>query len=169
MSAPSFLVVYGSSNGGTLGIAEIVAAELVAHGCDADVRPARDVRTIDADAVIIGGALRAGRWHKDARRFARRHEAALRERPVWLFASGPLDTSADTGELAPVPGVAKIAEALGARGTRTFGGRIDEHSTGFVAKRMVANGMHGDFRNLPAVRAWAASVADAFALSPFPG
>jgi menaquinone-dependent protoporphyrinogen oxidase len=169
MSGPKFLIVYGSSNGGTLGIAETIASELVDRGCAADVRPAREVCSIEADAVIIGGALYEGRWHKDARRFARRHAAALRDVPVWLFASGPLDTSADTGALPPVPSVARIAEQLGARGTRTFGGRIDEHTTGFVARRMLANGMGGDFRNLRAVRAWAASVADEFALSPFPG
>ena len=80
------------------------------------------MRTLDGvDAVVLAGALYAFRWHRDARRFARRFAEELRERPVWLVSSGPLDDSAAATEIPPVnrwPGVGE----LGARGHVTFGG-----------------------------------------------
>ncbi|GAA3207150.1 hypothetical protein GCM10020256_02640 [Streptomyces thermocoprophilus] len=86
------LVAYGSTNGSTARIADAVAAVLDKEGLTAETRPAGSVQDVSPyDAVVIGGGLYAGRWHKDSRRFARRHRQALAERPVWLFSSGPLD------------------------------------------------------------------------------
>lgn len=97
------LIAYGSKRGGTAGLAEMIGDELTAAGLHTVVRPARDVgRLDDFDAVVIAGALYANRWHGDARRFARRHAKALRERPVWLVGSGPLDDSAVGGDIPPV-------------------------------------------------------------------
>src|SRR5262245_60714321 len=103
------LVAYGTKNGSTAGIADMIAAELAADGVAVDVQPAAQVRSIDGyDAVVLGGALYAGRWHRDARRFARRYAAGLRTLPVWVFSSGPLDDSADTTQ---IPAVAQAARA----------------------------------------------------------
>ena len=83
------LVTYGSRMGGTAGIAELVGGALRDAGLEADVRPAPEVSGLDPyGAVVVGGALYTGRWHRDARRFVKRHTAALQERPVWLFSSG---------------------------------------------------------------------------------
>ena len=41
--------------------------------------------------MIVGGALYAFRWHKDARRFVKRHADELAGRPTYFFSSGPLD------------------------------------------------------------------------------
>ena len=77
------LIAYGSA-GGTAGLAAIVGDEFTTLGLQASAEPARKVRRLDGyDAVVIAGALYANRWHRDARRFARRHAKALRERPVW--------------------------------------------------------------------------------------
>jgi menaquinone-dependent protoporphyrinogen oxidase len=52
-----------------------------------------EVGDIDAyDAFVIGAAADLFHWLKDATRFARRHHRVLRERPVWLFSSGPPGT-----------------------------------------------------------------------------
>ena len=89
------LVTYGSQRGGTQGLARMVAEGLHDQGFGVDLVAAKDVRSVDDyDAVIVGGALYAYRWHKDARRFVRRHAKALRQRPTYLFSSGPLDDSA---------------------------------------------------------------------------
>lgn len=71
---PKVLVAYGSKNGSTAGIAEIIATVLRDEGIAADVQPAVRIRSIAGyDAVVLGGALYAGHWHRDARRFARQH------------------------------------------------------------------------------------------------
>lgn len=153
------LVAYASERGGTAEIAEWVGAELRRAGVEADVRPAGEVTALDGyDAAVVGGALYAGRWHREARRFVRHHAAALAQRPVWLFSSGPLDHTAEEKEIVPVRGVAKFADRVGARGHATFGGRLDPGAKGFMASK-VAKRSAGDYRDRDHVAGWAAGIA----------
>ncbi|GII61039.1 flavodoxin [Sphaerisporangium krabiense] len=158
------LVTYGSTRGSTAEIARWVGEALRRDGHRADVVPALEAggKTDVAgyDAVVIGGALYAGIWHKDARRFARRNARALRERPVWLFSSGPLDRSAEEKDIPPVRGVARRMARLGARGHATFGGRLAADAQGVMAASL-ARKMAGDHRDRGHVAAWAASVSAA--------
>jgi menaquinone-dependent protoporphyrinogen oxidase len=155
------LVAYGTTNGSTAQIAEAVAAVLRKEGFTSEALPAGSVaRVTPYDAVVVGGALYAGHWHKDARRFVRRHHRELAERPVWLFSSGPLDASASERDIPPVPGVKKAADRLDARGHVTFGGCLEEGAKGWVARMILKNGKGGDFRNFPEIEAWATRVAE---------
>ncbi|WP_223734237.1 flavodoxin domain-containing protein [Streptomyces purpurogeneiscleroticus] len=115
---------YGTKAESTRSIAEEIAAALREDGFDTELRPAAEVVSVGPyDAVVLGGALRRNRWHRDARRFARRHAAQLRSRPVWLFSSGPSSTSASEPDAPPVPGASRAMDRAGARGHITFGGR----------------------------------------------
>jgi menaquinone-dependent protoporphyrinogen oxidase len=155
------LVTYATKNGSTAGIADIIGQTLTAEGIDAEVRPAEAVRDVsEYQAVVLGGALYASRWHSDARRFARRHAKELRTRSVWLFSSGPLDDSADTRDIPPVPQAAEAARRVGARGHATFGGQLTEQARGFIAHAMVRNGHGGDFRNPERIAAWSRTIAE---------
>lgn len=164
MSEPSrkrVLVSWGSKLGGTEGIAQIIGDALEAEGVDVVRQPAAKVLEVNAyDAAIIGGALYANRWHRDARRLVARNVAALRRMPVWFFSSGPLDDSADGGGLAPAPQVATLLERVGAVGHMTFGGRLAADVKGFPAEAM-AKKLAGDWRNPDRIRRWAAEVARA--------
>jgi menaquinone-dependent protoporphyrinogen oxidase len=152
------LVTYGSKLGGTAGIAELIGQALTDADLQADVLPVSEVDRIeDYDAVVVGGALYTGRWHREARRFVKRHTGALRERPVWLFSSGPLDGSA-AEPIPPVPQVQELLERIGARGHVTFGGRLPADAKGFPASAM-ARTHAGDWRDPARIRAWAAEVA----------
>ena len=156
MQPNRILVAYGSKAGSTAGIAEMIGAALREDGFEVEVLPAGRVRDVAGyDAVMLGGALYANRWHRDARRFARRYAGDLRGRPVWLFSSGPLDASPEESPIAPVPGAAEAAKRLGAAGHVTFGGRIGPDASGWIARKMLQNGNGGDFRNESRVRAWA--------------
>jgi menaquinone-dependent protoporphyrinogen oxidase len=153
------LVAYGSARGGTEGLAEMVGADLRSAGIDCDVLPAGKVRNLRGyDAVIVGGALYAFRWHRAARRFAKRATAQLRERPTYFFSSGPLDDSAVKEEIPPVKGVQALMERTGARGHVTFGGRLAPDAKGFPASAM-AKKLSGDWRDRDHVRRWTQSVA----------
>jgi menaquinone-dependent protoporphyrinogen oxidase len=152
------LVAYGSKRGGTAGVAEMIGEELESAGIRAAVMPARQVRSIDDfDAVVLAGALYAYRWHRDARRFAKRFAPALRQRAVWCVSSGPLDDSATTKEIPPVKQVASAMAATGARGHLTIGGRLEPDAKGFPASAM-AKKSAGDWRDRDQVRRWVASV-----------
>lgn len=154
------LVTYATKNGSTTGIAEAVGDELRKKGLQVDVVPAAEVRDLTPyDAVVLGSAIYMGRWQKDALRFGKRHGRELQARPVWLFGSGPLDRSAEEQEIPPVEGAAELMARIGARGHATFGGRLTEEASGFIASSMVKNGKGGDFRNMDRIRAWAGTIA----------
>ncbi|MGW7520117.1 flavodoxin domain-containing protein [Streptomyces sp. NPDC054796] len=162
------LVAYGSKHGSTAEIAQWVADALSAHGHEVTVRPADEVRSLDGyDGVVLGSALYAGRWHRGARRFARQYRADLAVLPVWLFSSGPLDGSAAERDIPATRQVQRIAARLGAREHVTFGGRLTAEAGGRLARRVVADGKGGDFRDPQHVKRWAAGVA--LELNPAPG
>ncbi|HVV77707.1 MAG TPA: flavodoxin domain-containing protein [Mycobacteriales bacterium] len=160
MDAVRVLVVYGSTRGGTAGLAHLLADAFVRHHIHAEVRRAGEVRVLsdDYDAVIVGGALYNNRWHPDASVFVGRHRAALRQLPVWFFSSGPLDDSARSGALAPVPQVTSLAREVEVRGHMTFGGLLDKRPGGLLG--LFAYGPEGDFRDRRQVAEWAARIAD---------
>ncbi|WP_030748805.1 flavodoxin domain-containing protein [Streptomyces griseus] len=156
MTTKRVLVAYGSKHGATAGIADEIGRTLRADGFDTDVRPADTVTDVgDYDGVVLGGALYAGRWNGKARKCARRNAEQLRHRPVWLFSSGPVDSSAERHDVPPVPGVARSVKRLGAREHVTFGGALTADTPGFIARAVVRKGKGGDFRDPARVRAWA--------------
>jgi menaquinone-dependent protoporphyrinogen oxidase len=148
------LVAYGSKMGGTEGLAEMVGRALEERRFDVDVRPAADVDSLEGyDVVVVGGALYAGRWHRDARRFVRRQTPALRDVPVWFFSSGPLDDSATAREIPPVGQVRRLMSKVGAVGHATFGGRLAADPPGVMARAM-AKKLAGDWRDADHVERW---------------
>jgi len=153
------LVTWGSKRGGTEGIGRILAATLQEQGFDAVAAPAEEVRSLAGiDAVIAGGALYGNRWPASVRRFARLHTSRLRELPVWLFSSGPLDDSADRQVIPPPREVAVLGERIGARGHVTFGGYLAADAEGFPASAMAKTNA-GDWRNPQRIRSWAVELA----------
>ncbi|WP_242586941.1 flavodoxin domain-containing protein [Streptomyces sp. MST-110588] len=160
MTDQHVLVAYGSTNQGTAGIAVEIAATLREEGLTAEARPAGEVGDLSAyDAVVLGGGLYAGRWQRDARRLVRRLGPQLRDRPVWFFSSGPLDATAAEREIPPTRAVRRAMSRVAARGHTTFGGRLDPHPKGRLARSMAKRGMAHDWRDFDQIRAWAHTVA----------
>ena len=154
------LVAFGSKLGGTQGIASTIGTSFETAGDDVDVMAAGDVRSVDGyDIVIVGGALYAGRWHKDARRMVRRHQVGLRTKPVWLFSSGPLDDSAAGGDIPPTGQVRKLLAMVEAQGHMTFGGRLEPDARGFPATAM-ARSVSGDWRDQGQIERWAKMIRE---------
>jgi hypothetical protein len=89
----------------------------------------------------------------------RRNASALRELPVWLVSSGPLDDSAEERDIPPTAQVAKLAGRVGARGHVTFGGRLEPGAKGFPVSAM-AKTKAGDWRNPAHVRRWVTTVVN---------
>lgn len=160
MGETRVLVAWASKYGSTAQIAKEIEATIRGTGLEADVRPAGEVRDVTPyGTVLLGSAVYATRWRRDAVRFLRRFRKALAERQVWLFQSGPLDHSAEESNPALPKKVAGLAAAVGARGHITFGGKLGPGASGFIARKMVQGGKGGDFRNFDHVRAWAEGIA----------
>jgi menaquinone-dependent protoporphyrinogen oxidase len=153
------LVAYATKHGSTGEIAAAIGATLREAGLDVDVRSARDVQTLAPyGAVVLGSALYSAQWRHDANRFVKRHLAELQGRPVWLFSSGPLDYSAEVGDIPLTEQLAPELAPIGARGHRTFGGRLLEGTPG-VDPSVLATHRTGDFRNWDHIGAWARTIA----------
>jgi len=144
------LVAFASKLGSTGEIAEAIAQVLRDGGHRALAMPARDVRTLDDwDAVILGSAVYAAFWQKDARRFTERFRDELAARPLWLFSGGPLDRRLARADQPITPHGAEITAGLGARAHRTFGGALSP--TAAVDPQVLQTHRIGDFRDWQAI------------------
>jgi menaquinone-dependent protoporphyrinogen oxidase len=154
------LVSVASRHHSTFEIAEAISTALIQAGVRTELRPPEEVDSLEGyDAVILGSGVYAGRWLPTARDFVDRLTLALRERPVWLFSSGPVgDPPQPAGDPA---GVAPITAAILPREHRVFAGRLDVDELGLGEKLIlkVVRARTGDSRDWPAIEAWARQIA----------
>ncbi len=169
------LIAYASRHGATRGIAERIAERLRAAGREVDVRPAVEVRDVAPyDAVVVGAAAYMYHWLKDATRFVERNRSLLAARPTWLFSSGPVGTAVVDAKGRDVLAASAPREfehlrsAIRPRGERVFFGAWDPTASpiGFAERLVRAmpaaarDAMPtGDFRDWPAIDAWADEIA----------
>jgi menaquinone-dependent protoporphyrinogen oxidase len=166
------LVAYATGHGSTRGIAARIADRLRQQGTDAEVRAVADVPDVSGyEAVILGSAIHGGEWLPEARQFADRNAAALRERPVWLFS---VSTLGDEESMFP-PRVAnrlralrketaemnQMRQLLHPREHRNFAGAITRSQWPATGRAffLATGGRYGDHRNWPAIDAWADLIA----------
>jgi menaquinone-dependent protoporphyrinogen oxidase len=156
------LVTAATKHGATGEIAQAIAEALRDQGLDPTVLAPEHVDTVDGyDAVVLGSAVYAGHWLKPARELVARCGAALAERPVWLFSSGPVGDPPKPEE-DPVD-VAELLTATRAWEHRLFAGRLVRKQLAFPERAIVSalRVPDGDFRDWPAIGSWAASIATA--------
>jgi menaquinone-dependent protoporphyrinogen oxidase len=162
------LVAVASRHGATAEIAAELGAVLEETVCAAGL-PVRvdvaDVRVVPRlgsyQAVVLGSAVYQSQWLPAADRFVDRHRAELLARPVWLFSSGPVGHPPRPAEL-PADGP-RLAAAVAAQGHRVFPGRLCRRDLGPVERLITAlmAAPDGDYRDWPAVHAWAREIGSA--------
>jgi menaquinone-dependent protoporphyrinogen oxidase len=155
----TILVAFATKSGSTREVADAVAGTLAERGLRVEVRPAAEVEDLEPFAgVVLGTALYMGRAHRDARRFLRRHRAALAGLPVAVFGMGPgslrdKDVAGSRSQL--VRALGHVPELAPGR-IAIFGGVVKPETLRFPFNRMPA----ADARDWDAIEAWAADVAD---------
>jgi menaquinone-dependent protoporphyrinogen oxidase len=174
------IVAYATRHGATEGIAERIGAGLRAAGVSADVTPVNDVQDVERyEAFVVGSAAYMGRWLKEASAFVRRHREVLAKRPVWLFSSGPVgseridDQGHDALEDSRPKEFEEFQALLSPRGERVFFGAWDPQAPPIglgerLQRHLPASwtaGVAGDFRDWPAIDAWAAEIASGLRLT----
>ena len=134
------------------------------RGHDVDVLEPTQVSSPDGyGAVIIGSAVYAGSWLKDAREFVETNTDALSTKRVWLFSSGPLDDT--ERDAIPAERVDRLTSVTGALGHHVFAGRLDRSELN-LAEGLLTKIVHapdGDFRDWDDVSRWADQIAEALA------
>jgi len=156
----SVLVGYATRYGSTQEVAEAIAAALRESGLEVDVQPAHKVRTLKGySAVVLGAPLFMFHWHKEAHRFLSRHRKALMERPVAVFALGPItdphieeewqNSRAQLDkELAKYPWFKPAVFKM-------FGGKHDPAKLRFPFNSLAWQAPASDIRDWNAIRTWA--------------
>jgi menaquinone-dependent protoporphyrinogen oxidase len=181
------LIVHASRHGATAGIAERIAEVLRTTGVEASVAAAAEMPDPSPmDACVVGGAVYMGSWVKEGTEFLERYAPTLAERPVWLFSSGPLTGSSMESKepvdpienaLGPAEGpgsggrrrLEELAARIHPREHRVFAGAFDPtlppKAMSERAVRMMPGSKRilppGDYRDWPAIEAWAREIADA--------
>ena len=164
------LVTAASKYGSTAGIAEAIGRRLEEHEVYVDVVPVQEVDDISGyDAVVLGSGVYAGRWLKAARRFVDEHESEFEVTPTWLFSSGPIGNPPKPEGDASMK-VDAIVRRTVARDHRIFAGKLDRERLTFPDRAIVTavRSPEGDFRDWPAVAAWADEIARALVLEEHP-
>ena len=157
------LVAYATKAGSTAEVAAEIGRVIESKGgCQVDVRPVGKLNGVDGyDAVVIGSAIRAGKWLPEATKFVEKHRDALGRVPVALF-TVCLTLSEDTEEnrrtvaayLDPVREVVQPVE-MG-----LFAGVMDYSKLPFILRLMMKamKSPQGDFRDWEAITSWADNI-----------
>jgi menaquinone-dependent protoporphyrinogen oxidase len=156
------LVAHASKHGSTAEIAQAIGDELRASGLDSDVAEAGEVRELgDFDGVVLGSAVYMKRWQPHARRFLRRLEHELGDRPLWIFNSGPVGEAETDPQWCEPGAVLRHAERLNLRDHVVFGGRVPQDPHNFVERAMLRDTPPDfqDRRDFDEVRTWARTIA----------
>ena len=155
------LVAYASKMGSNAEVAEAIVEVLTDAGIEAEAVPVRLAKDIESyDAIIIGSALYAAHWRRDAHRFVARRKEVLRTKALWLWSSGPLDRALASKDLPAAANVVEIMGDVPFRAHRTFGGKLDPNAPG-VDEQILRTHQQGDFRDWARIRAYAAEIAEA--------
>ena len=160
------LVAYATKYGATAEIAEKMCEVLSEAGLNAEVVSVDEVRDVVLyDAIVLGSAVYAGYWRKEAAKFLQTHEAMLVQRPVWLFSSGPM------GEGDPVElmegwyfpkNLQASADRIEPEEITVFHGKLDTDQLTLFDRWIIkmVKAPSGDFRDWAVIEAWATAVAD---------
>jgi menaquinone-dependent protoporphyrinogen oxidase len=155
------LVSAASKHGATAEIADRIGEVFNSRGIDTTVTPPDPAMSLEEyDAIVLGSAVYAGNWRKEAKELADRIAASHPDADVWLFSSGPLGDPLKPEE-APVD-IADIQEAVSPHDHRVFAGKVDKANLGF-GERAIMIAVHapdGDFRDWAAIESWAMGIAE---------
>lgn len=165
MMVDKILVAYASKYGSTAQIAENITLQLKKAGLNAESKNVLEVSTLDGySAILVGSAVYAGNWMKEAADFLQTHKDKLALLPIWLFSAGP------TGKGDPVekmkgwnfPETLKpLAEKIKPRGMAFFHGVLDMSKLRLAEKLIIyaLKAPAGDFRDWEMINGWADKVA----------
>jgi menaquinone-dependent protoporphyrinogen oxidase len=159
------LISYASRCGSTGGVAEAMGQVLCGMGASADIRLVGNVNDLSPyHAVIVGSAIRRGKWLPEAVGFVKDNQEMLGRLPIAYFVVC-LTMKENTAEnrstvMAYLDPVRKEAPKIQPVAVGLFPGALDFSKLSFVDKTVLkAKGAsEGDYRDWPAVKAWASAV-----------
>jgi len=124
-------------------------------------------------AFQLGASAYLFHWQKEAVAFARHHAERLAAQPLWLFSSGPLGTDLVNKKEVDLLAASRpkefdeLVDLLHPIGERVFFGKYDPNARPIGMSERLLRTMPvggeglpgGDFRDRPAIEAWAQEIA----------
>jgi menaquinone-dependent protoporphyrinogen oxidase len=160
------LVAYASRGGATRGVAERIAGRLRGHGLDVHLDPLLGREEVYRfQTVVLGSPIYSGEWEREAVDFLRRNQRGLAGHPLWTYSVGWVGKDGITHDARHLEDIQRLAQA---REHRFFVGALDSADLPLfqrLAFRM-RGGRSGDFRDWPAIDAWADEIARQLTWSP---
>jgi menaquinone-dependent protoporphyrinogen oxidase len=158
----SCLIAYATRSGSTQDIAEEMANIVRQNGAQVDVKPVRDVKSLDGyDAVILGTAIHIGHPLPEMTHFVRHYRQPLSAIPTVLYAVC-MTMSQDTPEnrTRALSFLTPITDWITPVSIGLFGGVMDYDKLNvffrWAFSRSKDKSMaEGDFRDWDAIRIWA--------------
>lgn len=158
------LVTYASRTRSTQSVADAIAEVLVKRGASVDMRFILDVSDVSPyDAIVIGSSIRAGHWLPEATRFIKIYQEQLQKKSVayfvvcmTLYQNTPENREKILSALNPMCQIVKPVD-IG-----LFGGILERKKLKLIWRilSLFIGFPEGDFRDFPAIRAWAAQLAE---------
>ncbi len=152
------LVTYATRADSTSEVATCVAEVLRAEGATVDVQPVGTVHAVNNyDAVVIGSAIRMGRWLPEAVAFVKANRDTLRHIPTAYFlVSGFLHEETPEIRQTVLAYLDPVRALLEPTSIGLFAGKMDYHKLSWLDRTIARKVMpEGDWRNWEAIRAWA--------------
>ena len=168
MMSNKILVAYASRSGSTAGVAEVVGKTLAESGAQVEVCPVLDVKDLASyGAVVVGSAIREGKWLPEAMQFVETHRAALDQKPFAIFTvcmtMAMKNQEYREGVAQWLQPVRALVEPLS---EGYFAGVLDTSKISNLRQKLmfrisVATGVwsEGDHRDWDAIRAWATDLS----------
>jgi menaquinone-dependent protoporphyrinogen oxidase len=162
------LIAYGSRCGSTGGVAESIGQVLSMAGAAVDVRLVKNVNDLSPyQAVVVGSAIRMGKWLPEVTKFVKAHQDKLSRVPTAYFVVC-LTMKDDTVEnrrktLGYLEPVRKQFSQVKPVDIGLFAGAVDYKKLSFVYSLIlkVMGAPEGDFRNWEVIRTWATGIRPA--------
>jgi menaquinone-dependent protoporphyrinogen oxidase len=156
-------VITASEHQSTREIGEAIAQRLRERGHAAVAEAAEAAADLEAgEPVILGSPIYMGKWRKQARAVVDRLVGEPPGRAIWLFTVGPLGDPPVPEDATPEEEIERFASER-AIDHRMFAGKLDRSELNRRERLAVraVKAPEGDFRDWPAIRAWADQISDA--------
>lgn len=160
------LVTYATRGGSTFEVAVCVAEVLRAAGASVDVTYVTAVHEVQGyDAVVVGSAIRMGRWLPEAVAFVQTQRESFSHIPIAYFlVSGLLRNDTPETRRTVRAFLNPVRKMIEPTSIGLFAGKID-YSRMDGSDRSIAEGVsssEGDWRNWEAIRGWAQGLQSIF-------
>jgi menaquinone-dependent protoporphyrinogen oxidase len=156
------LIAYATRCGSTVEIAQTILQDLKDRGFAVDVCAAAKVTALSGyDTVVVGSAVRFGKWLPEAVDFVRRYRAELNRMPTAFFTVHMMNTGDDEASKKARIAYVDAARALVRPGAEAFfAGKMDTSRLSFGERLLckVMKGRDEDRRDWGAIHGWGKSV-----------